>query len=135
MADDGSADPVFRSNKRRKVFRKRPDDEVDGNETALSIKSPSSPAQSDRIINKVENEDDHRQEAEFGRHRRIAAARRGGIAFSTGRTQRAAPRGVANDDESQALVPITADVNVVDEAVGRFVAPTGLAVQRDDRHM
>lgn len=122
MAD--SNEPVFRAAKRRKVFRKRVDEDgalEEGDELGQ--------------IASEETREDADERPVFQRARLGASGRKYGIAFSSAGTPRS-----AEQDSSQALALVSGNPTTRDEtaaliATGRFVAPTGLVGPVEDRHM
>ncbi|THW79072.1 hypothetical protein D6D19_01424 [Aureobasidium pullulans] len=126
MADTNEG-PVFRASKRRKVFRKRRDDdaEYDG-EVAIPTGSTAVATN----IQDQEVETETRGGSVALRHVRPGGARKGGVAFSSTRT--------ANDSGTSSVFDTNAPptpLNPVEHAQARFVAPTGHIASADDKHM
>ncbi|KAG9674988.1 hypothetical protein KCU95_g9335, partial [Aureobasidium melanogenum] len=120
MVDDNEG-PVFRPSKRRKVFRKRrDDDETSEGDVATQTESATTA-------------DKKQQEAEAEtslNYVRPLGSRKGGVAFSSSRT--------ANDSGTSSVVDTNAPptpLNAVEHAQARFVAPTGHIASADDKHM
>ncbi|KAI4716669.1 hypothetical protein E4T48_07147 [Aureobasidium sp. EXF-10727] len=120
---DTNEEPVFRASKRRKVYRKRrDDDETSDGDTAT------------RTV--ADNKQHHEAEAEsregsvFVSHVRPLGSRKGGVAFSSSRN--------TNDSGTNSVVDTNAPptpLNAVEHAQARFVAPTGHIASADDKHM
>lgn len=126
MADDTGAEPLFRANKRRKIFRKRPNaDEENGSPTPSA--SMAAQGASETLAADVDDE------MAPAIHRvRKAVAKKHGVAFtSSGRPQQ---QEVEASVET-ALVPIhpSREQNVMQTE--RFVKPTGKTVVEDDKHL
>ncbi|KAG2168096.1 hypothetical protein VTO58DRAFT_104103 [Aureobasidium pullulans] len=126
MADTNEG-PVFRASKRRKVFRKRRDDdeEFDGE---VAIPTGSTAVATNNQDQEVETET--REGSVALRHVRPGGARKGGVAFSSTRT--------ANDSGTSSVFDTNAPptpLNPVEHAQARFVAPTGHIASADDKHM
>ncbi|KAH0344282.1 hypothetical protein KCU81_g4865, partial [Aureobasidium melanogenum] len=120
MVDDNEG-PVFRPSKRRKVFRKRrEDDETPEGDVATQPRSATT-------VEKKQQE----AEAETPlNYVRPLGSRKGGVAFSSTRT--------ANDSGTSSVVDTNAPptpLNAVEHAQARFVAPTGHIASADDKHM
>ncbi|KAK0253166.1 hypothetical protein LTR01_005639 [Friedmanniomyces endolithicus] len=126
MADvgDSTTEPLFRANKRRKVFRKRADSNDNDGDEVDSAPPQEAPASTN---------DEHGESVGMIVPRaRRPVARKQGIAFtSTGHTTQQEPV----DDEEMAMISVHPDreQNVVPG--DRFVKPTGKAAVVDDRHM
>lgn len=123
MADTNVVDePVFRTNKRRKVFRKRRDSECEadgGNNVAEDIGSRG----------RVEEAEDG--DGSVLRAQKRAGVRKNGIGFSSTEARRAAPQ---QESETTALVPSSQELdNEVENE--RFVRPAGREVVAEDKHM
>ncbi|KAI5211386.1 hypothetical protein AUEXF2481DRAFT_1279 [Aureobasidium subglaciale EXF-2481] len=119
--------PVFRASKRRKVFRKRRDDDEASDGDAVTRNGPATVA-------------DGRQEQELGldtkevsvaaRHVRPTGSRKGGVGFSSTRA--------GNESGTSSVFDTNAPptpLNAVEHAQARFVAPTGHIASADDKHM
>ncbi|KAK0836074.1 hypothetical protein LTR73_000575 [Friedmanniomyces endolithicus] len=126
MADvgDSTTEPLFRANKRRKVFRKRADSNDNDGDEVDSAPPQEAPASTN---------DEHGESVGMIVPRaRRPVARKQGIAFtSTGHTTQQEPV----DDEEMAMISVHPDreQNVVPG--DRFVKPTGKAAVVDDRHI
>lgn len=123
MEDDAES-PIFRANKRRKVFRKRaesdpPDDKpnvttdqvasIDGNASILISEGYDAP-RSDIT--------------------RVRKSKKHGIAFSSSDRTSSRPQ---NDNEETAMV--ISESHPAEQQNGRFTRQTGKAIVADDRHM
>lgn len=118
-----SAGPLFRANKRRKVFRKRDEEATEDDATndrsgtdtsnAGIANAPASPESALHI-------------------QRKSATRKHGIAFNSASKPQAQE---VEHGEGMALMPVhpSREQNVV--STDRFVKPTGKAAVVDDRHM
>ncbi|KAI5248875.1 hypothetical protein E4T43_01081 [Aureobasidium subglaciale] len=126
MADTNEG-PVFRASKRRKVFRKRRDDDEASDGDAATPNGAATAA-------------DGRQEQELGldtkevsvaaRHVRPTGSRKGGVGFSSTR--------VGNESGTSSVFDTNAPptpLNAVEHAQARFVAPTGHIASADDKHI
>lgn len=124
MADTNEG-PVFRPSKRRKVFRKRRDDDEISEDGLATQTRPATTA---------DNKQHREAEAETRDGGvslvRPLGSRKGGVAFSSSRT--------ANDSGTSSVVDTNAPptpLNAVEHAQARFVAPTGHIASADDKHM
>jgi len=119
------AEPVFRANKRRKVYRKRADSD-NGDEGPSHI-ADHGESQSEQLRG---NREDEAGTA-------LSIARRGGIrkqgiAFSSTESRRTEQQ----DNEEKALIPFSAEeVEEEDVHNDRFVKPTGRVTTTEDKHM
>ncbi|THY89162.1 hypothetical protein D6C93_07000 [Aureobasidium pullulans] len=126
MADTNEG-PVFRASKRRKVFRKRRDDD-EASDGEVAIPTGSTAVATNNQDQEVETET--REGSVALRHVRPGGARKGGVAFSSTRT--------ANDSGTSSVFDTNAPptpLNPVEHAQARFVAPTGHIASADDKHM
>ncbi|THW16234.1 hypothetical protein D6D23_08634 [Aureobasidium pullulans] len=126
MADTNEG-PVFRASKRRKVFRKRRDDDEES-DGEVAIPTGSTAVATNNQDQEVETET--REGSVALRHVRPGGARKGGVAFSSTRT--------ANDSGTSSVFDTNAPptpLNPVEHAQARFVAPTGHIASADDKHM
>ncbi|KAK0363985.1 hypothetical protein LTR02_003753 [Friedmanniomyces endolithicus] len=126
MADerDSTAEPLFRANKRRKVFRKR-----DGGKDYDGDEIGTAPAED--VPASTNEERDESAGMVVPRARR-PAVRKHGIAFtSTG----PATKQQLVDSEEMATIPAHPDREQKEVPGDRFVKPTGKAAVVDDRHM
>ncbi|TIA31976.1 hypothetical protein D6C78_08559 [Aureobasidium pullulans] len=126
MADTNEG-PVFRVSKRRKVFRKRRDDD-EASDGEVAIPTGSTVVATNNQDQEVETET--REGSVALRHVRPGGARKGGVAFSSTRT--------ANDSGTSSVFDTNAPptpLNPVEHAQARFVAPTGHIASADDKHM
>lgn len=120
---------LFRPSKRRKLVRRKQDDEIMDESTPLQTPPPGQP-------DKTGDLDEEATEREEGneqplRQRKLIGTKRGGIGFSSSAVQ----RNTSNQQESsdgQALVPVR---NASEMANSRFMAPTGQITSTDDKHM
>ncbi|TIA37270.1 hypothetical protein D6C79_08120 [Aureobasidium pullulans] len=126
MADTDEG-PVFRASKRRKVFRKRRDDD-EASDGDVATPTDSTAVATSNQDQEVETET--REGSVALRHVRPGGARKGGVAFSSTRT--------ANDSGTSSVFDTNAPptpLNPVEHAQARFVAPTGHIASADDKHM
>lgn len=114
------SEPVFRANKRRKVFRKRRASDEDRDELSTKVEAGSGVAEID---------DDG--DAVALRMQKRGGMRKNGIGFSSTGDRRAAPR---NENEEMALVPASQDLGQ-EMQNDRFVKPVGREVVTEDKHM
>ncbi|THY21479.1 hypothetical protein D6D00_07011 [Aureobasidium pullulans] len=124
---DTTEGPVFRASKRRKVFRKRRDDDEES-DGEVAIPTGSTAVATNNQDQEVETET--REGSVALRHVRPGGARKGGVAFSSTRT--------ANDSGTSSVFDTNAPptpLNPVEHAQARFVAPTGHIASVDDKHM
>ncbi|KAG9828440.1 hypothetical protein KCU98_g14203, partial [Aureobasidium melanogenum] len=125
MADTNEG-PIFRPSKRRKVFRKRrDDDETSEGDVATQ---PGSATTADNKQQEAEAET--RDGGVSLSYVRPLGSRKGGVAFSSTRT--------ANDSGTSSVVDTNVPPtppNAVEHAQARFVAPTGHIASADDKHM
>lgn len=126
MADTNEG-PVFRASKRRKVFRKRRDDD-EASDGDVATPTGSTAVATNNQDQEVETET--REGSVASRHVRPGGARKGGVAFSSTRT--------ANESGTSSVFDTNAPptpLNPVEHAQARFVAPTGHIASADDKHM
>lgn len=120
-------EPVFRANKRRKVFRKRAEsDDNNEDESRLASEDPvagSLPTNEHAI----KNEEDTSSRPDVARMRK---AKKHGIAFSSSDRSSSRPQ---HESEETALA--IAEPPAVAQANGRFARQTGKAIVEDDKHM
>ncbi|KAK4982057.1 hypothetical protein LTR66_009513, partial [Elasticomyces elasticus] len=121
-----SSEPLFRAPKRRKIFRRRFEDEPERDSIETSESSPKSPTQ------ETQSPTANRTQESIARLRKLRSSRRAGIVFSTSEQRH---NQTASPDVS--AIPVTARPaqTVEDMAGARFVAPTGQVGQVEDRHM
>ncbi|TIA14563.1 hypothetical protein D6C80_05657 [Aureobasidium pullulans] len=126
MADTNEG-PVFRASKRRRVFRKRRDDD-EASDGDVATPTGSTAVATNNQDQEVETET--REGSVALRHVRPGGARKGGVAFSSTRT--------ANDSGTSSVFDTNAPptpLNPIEHAQARFVAPTGHIASADDKHM
>jgi hypothetical protein len=126
MADTNEG-PVFRSSKRRKVFRKRRDDD-ELSDDDIATRTTSATVADGKQHQDVETET--REGSVSLNHVRPLGLRKGGVAFSSFRN--------TNDSGTSSVVDTNAPptpLNPVEHAQARFVAPTGHVASADDKHM
>jgi len=132
MADDEQkqSEPAFRSNKRRKVFRKRADSDEDGHEEGrLALQEPKQTS--------IDVNDQSATPGAKGIADRSRKPKKHGIVFSSSGTLARQ----AHDEhsvldltpEGSSAAPQPSQVTL--EQNGRFTKPTGKVVVTDDRHM
>lgn len=126
MADtDVANEPVFRANKRRKVFRKRRESE----ENAQAEIAEASEGNASAANRAAEEADDG--EGSAPRLHRRAGVRKTGIGFSSTDARRTTHQ---QDTSETALVPINQDV-AQEVQIDRFTKPVGREVVTEDRYM
>jgi len=126
MADTNEG-PVFRASKRRKVFRKRRD------EDEVSDEGVATPKASTTVTGGKQHQDVEAETREGSvalNHVRPLGSRKGGVAFSSTRNTNESGTNSAVDSNA----PPT-PLNPVEHAQARFVAPTGHIASADDKHM
>jgi len=126
MADEvtSSVEPVFRATKRRKIFRKRTDDEHEVDSPEAGSLGKNAPVGAD---------DEESGHASTSRVTRPVARRNNGVAFRSGNIPK--PE-VDTPNEEMALIPMHPDREQKIAQVDRFVKPTGkVAAVADDKHM
>lgn len=121
---ESGLEPVFRSSKRRRVFRKRVDHE---DEQAPSITEGGHEPIQDSINEHVEP-----QTGVASHVSRPAAVKNRGVAFTSASNRHFGAEAL-NDE--MALVPADPDQQQDTVHGDRFVKPTGKAVITDDSHM
>jgi len=124
MADE-SVNAMFRPSKRRKTFRRRADDEDDHTQHAIARQSTN--VEHDRI---ADTPSDQEKDMQALQSRRPTKARRTGVNFSSASSPR--PSG---QTQETAIVKIDPTQGAAITAAGRFTAPTGQAVMKEDKHM
>lgn len=118
----------FRPSKRRKVFRRRQEEEEDGDHVTAAISDAPGAIVSPTAV--VERGIESETVGDVSKQRRPAAIRKRGVGFSSSRVQQGGDHVVT--EESSALVPLD---SVVEVAHSRFMAPTGQAIVKEDKHM
>lgn len=136
QANDLPSEPKFRANKRRKIYRRRADEE-DGGHTALVAPNATNDAPEASVVSLHDADDEAAakatRRADMPIPKRSAPSRRGGVGFSSSHAQR--PVRAEYEGDNLALVPTDTSTGAVDFASSRFMAPTGQAVVKDDKHM
>lgn len=112
------AEPLFRANKRRKVFRKRKDDGEEERE------------QSDAEAVQQSNED-HEANQRL-RALRKPTVRKHGIGFTSNNASRAEEH---DEDENREMMPMHPERQQHMAQADRFVKPTGRIAVGEDKHM
>jgi len=122
---DESIGAVFRPSKRRRTFRKRDIDEDDHaqNESAEKHFNPQH-----HLI--IEGANDNVGDEHASLSRRPGKARRIGVNFSSASSSR--PSDLTTEMTIARLEPTQSATSA---AAGRFTAPTGQAVMKEDKHM
>lgn len=121
------AEPVFRANKRRKVFRKRADSAEGQNENG---DRPYGDATQQATTN---NEEDDSISASTGSATQVRRPKKHGIAFSS---VGPAPRQPLDEPSEYPLSVAARQLpKAVQQQNERFIKPTGKAVVADDKHM
>ena len=125
MDEDIPAEPLFRANKRRKVFRKRTTSE----EPPASQNEVSESA--DVVATQGEPEDGENESSGVVRFHRTGGVKKRGIAFTSSEVLRSGE----DEIEERALVVVNEDG--AQEAVhgDRFVKPTGKVAVAENKHM
>lgn len=138
-ADAGSHEVLFRASKRRKVFRKRPDedDDQDDQNPALQERQGSQPLlEASRCNGTIVRGNEVVKDsptAERSASHRSGAARRSGVGFSNSRTQRTTDS--AEPNERNAIIRSDPGQSAITAAASRFTMPTGQVAVKDDKHM
>jgi hypothetical protein len=127
--DDSANGPVFRANKRRKVFRKRADSNASGDEPHVASTTPDStttPANGTTSTGGT-----HGDALSLSETTRVRRPKKHGIAFSSSDPSSSRPHN--NNNEETALV--ISEGQPQDVQNGRFARQTGRTVVADDKHM
>ena len=124
MADE-SVNAIFRPSKRPKTFRRRADDEDDHAQHAIAQESTN--VEHDQI---AETPGDQEKDMQALQSRRATKARRTGVNFSSASSPRP-----SNQTQETAIAKIDPTQSATSTAAGRFTAPTGQAVMKEDKHM
>jgi len=135
--DTVSEDVVFRSSKRRKVFRKRPDREEDvDTRTEQVMEHSDTPALSKRTGSElIGNDEESETQSATDRAplRKPGTSRKAGVGFSNSRGRRADDS--QEPSEHNAVVRAGPVESATVAAASRFTMPTGQAIVKDDKHM
>lgn len=138
--DPAPPEPMFRASKRRKVMRKRANDDSSDQassqapisarptDIAVALSAPETSTYQERVT----EEEQGGPAEQVLRQRKPLGARKRGIGFSNSITPRASATDDATEAGSSAMVPTE---TTVEFAASRFVAPTGHVAITDDRHM
>lgn len=118
--EDNTEGPVFRANKRRKVFRKRTGSDANEDEPNVATDQVAS-------IDGNAGEIDNAPLSDIARARK---PKKHGIAFSSSDRTSSRPQ---NEDEETAMV--VAEPHPMEQQNGRFTRQTGKAIVADDKHM
>lgn len=127
---DGSSGPIFRANKRRKVFRKRADsDDKEESPAVAAVENVGNgqPLMSDQSIGPG---DDEQATSKHG----VSRARRPkkqGIAFSSNEPASSRPQ----DRNDETALMVATEPNPPQQHNDRFARQTGKLVIADDKHM
>jgi hypothetical protein len=121
---DANEGPIFRASKRRKVFRKRRDDDEPSDQDVATPTGPTTVAGSKQ---QQDVGTETREGSVSMSHVRLLASRKGGVAFSSARN--------TNDSGTSSVVDTNAPPTPAEHAQARFVAPTGHVALADDKHM
>ncbi|KAK4956096.1 hypothetical protein LTR28_005967 [Elasticomyces elasticus] len=121
-----SSEPIFRAPKRRKIFRRRFEDEPERDSIETSESSPKSPTK------ETQSPTANITQESIARLRKLRSSRRAGIVFSTSAQRH---HRTASPDASATPATVRPVQTVEDMAGARFVAPTGQVGQVEDRHM
>lgn len=123
--DEVPTEPLFRANKRRKIFRKRTDADAEEETLPRETQGADDAAITEQII-------EHEQPLRFQRRGGI---RKQGIAFSSAEGRRSAALEEERQNEERALVPIANEEDAAAQN-DRFVKPTGkVGAAAEDKHM
>lgn len=124
--DAHQIEPVFRANKRRKVFRKRANSQEDDDQTEQIEPHATHPRPDN-------GQDGGNAEATDGQAVQVRRPKKHGIAFSSSGT---GSRQTQNQDQDDALIMTAPPVSgALQQQNERFTKPTGRAVVTDDKHM
>ena len=127
--DQAPAEPIFRANKRRKVFRKRGDsteDDNSENETGVTERTTTQSVGSNYV-------DGHIPSTITGPTTQVRRPKKHGIAFSSSGPGPRQPRDELAETALSVAAPQTPEA--VQQQNERFIKPTGKAVVTDDKHM
>lgn len=128
MSDEAPSEPLFRANKRRKVFRRRdnPEEFDEGTSNRASTDGRAVITKQERAAN------DENGDGEMVRVLPRSGARKHGIGFSSAET-----RQLSQPEENTELAMVLANENESEQVPGsdRFVRPTGRIVATEDKHM
>lgn len=136
-----ASEPLFRASKRRKIIRKRRDDE-EGEDGHMAPRSPPGDAPINTLEAVASEEPSNPVEAEDSassnrliRQRRPAGSKRGGIAFTSSvahkRSEHDSPVDTETNDQ-QALVPAAQNIEQISS---RFTVPEGNTRRVDNKYM
>lgn len=132
------ADPVFRPAKRRKFYRKRDDEEDEPAEGSvvrqLETPRPDNELQDGRQGSRNDSEGSEQPVIEILRLRRLARARKGGIAFTEMTDSPRSGSGTPLEQPSDALVVQDETPEEIKAVTGRFAPQTG-QVADVNKHM
>lgn len=126
--DETAEGPSFRANKRRKVFRKRAESDVNDDEPQIAT-----PSRADEVLSAaastsaITGEDYATSRSDITRVRK---PKKHGIAFSSSDRTSSRPH---NDNEETAI--IVSEPQVAEQQDGRFMRQTGKTIVEDDKHM
>jgi len=127
--EDSANGPVFRANKRRKVFRKRAGSDASGDEpqvasTTQGLDLTASPANGANSTGET-----HGYALSLSETTRVRRPKKHGIAFSSSDASSSRPH---NNEETAMVV---SEGQPQDVQNGRFARQTGRTVVADDKHM
>lgn len=125
MAEE-PANTLFRPSKRRKIFRKRADEDEDDN-TATGRDEAHRIAKAETTPGTMTGDE---RAGNTTQPRRPGKPRRFGVNFSSA----SSPRPADQTDKS-AMTRVNPVQDAISAAAGRFTAPTGQTVQKEDKHM
>jgi len=134
-----SEEVVFRSSKRRKIFRKRPDEEHDNQTETKQHEVPEQSPALPAVSQEYNDTDEDRQGEEVSSasntapFRRHHANRKAGVGFSNSRTQRTVQS--QEPDERREIARQDPGETASTAGMSRFTAPSGQVVVKDDKHM
>jgi hypothetical protein len=126
--DEAAEGPIFRANKRRKVFRKRAESDANDYEphVATSLQPDRVPLASANT-GTITGDEDAASRSDIARVRK---PKKHGIAFSSSDRSSSRPH---NDNEENALIVL--EPQPEEQQNGRFMRQTGKAIVEDDKHM
>lgn len=116
---------LFRPSKRRQTLRKRADEDEDDVPTTES-EGAHSISKDDLLYTATGDE----RAADTTQSRRPGKSRKIGVNFSSASSTRP-----MDQTDHSAIAKLESAQDTIPAAVGRFTAPTGQAVQKEDKHM
>lgn len=122
--EDSAHGPIFRANKRRKVFRKRAESDTNEDEPHVAADPV---ALIDGNASESVGEGDSAPRPDITRVRK---PKKHGIAFSSSERNSSRPQ-----DENEETAMVVSEPHAMEQQNGRFTRQTGKAIVADDKHM